>query len=78
MTNEHEEQASRALREAAGTPLIRVTRDIDECALAARLRRYLNRLDHNPTPGCPRQGRKRGQAKNRVTKRGKGKGKSGK
>lgn len=78
MTNENDEQASKALRESAGTPLIRITRDVDEYALASRLRRYLNRLDHNPTPGCPRQGRKRGQGKNRATKRGKGKGKSSK
>jgi hypothetical protein len=55
-------------------PIIRLSKGEDEQGREMRLIKHLNWLDHNPTPGWPRQGRKKGQGRNRAKARGKSKG----
>lgn len=51
-------------------PVIRLSKNEDGCAILARLRHEINYRIHNPTPGRPKQGRKRGWGANRKFKRG--------
>jgi len=55
-------------------PIIRLAKDKDEWGIFIRVCRQLNWIDHNPTPGRPRQGRKKGLGRNRAKARGKVKG----
>ena len=50
-------------------PVIRLSND--EHAKLSSLVKRMNWLKHNPTPDHPIQGRKRGEGRNRATKRGK-------
>ena len=60
-------------------PIIRVmAKNEDDTALIKRVFSRINWRDHNPTIDHPRQGRKKGKAKNRAYKRGTGKAKGGK
>jgi len=50
-------------------PVIRLSND-EHSKLSSLIKR-MNWLKHNPTPDHPIQGRKRGEGRNRATKRGK-------